>query len=68
MSNRKQVEALREQVADKVRNLRKKASDPNVPECDRKKARSKLAKYRDLLLEQTAEALNGGTKTKLREA
>ena len=51
-----------------VRQLRKTASDPNVSEPDRQRARKKLSKYRKLLMAQSAEALNGGSKTNLREA
>lgn len=66
MSMRQKCDALHMQVADKVRQLRKKAEDPNVPEVDRQKVRRKLSRYRTLLIEQTEAALNGETKTKKR--
>lgn len=69
MRMREKCEALDTRVAEKVRDLRKKAYDKNVPTEDREKAKKKLAKYQALLEEQKASVFrNGGTKTRLREA
>ncbi len=69
MRIREKCEALDIQVLEKLRNLRKKAYDKNVPEEDRLKARRKLEKHQAFLEGQKASVFrNGGTKTRLRKA
>ncbi len=61
--------ALKLKVAEKVQYLRKQANDPNVPEVDRQKAQTKLARYLELLQKQQVLATqNGGSATQLKEA
>lgn len=69
MTMRKKVEALGVIVSEKLRELRLLASDTNAPEEDRKRAKTKLKRFKALLVEQQAQvSRNGGTKARLREA
>ena len=70
MTLRKKVEALGVVVSEKLRELHLLASDTNVPEEDRKRAKIKLQRFKALLVEQQAQAStrSGETRTRLSEA